>query len=155
MQTLRLTPHQLQGIQRHAEQTYPQECCGLLLGNNTDRTQICAEVWPTQNMWSATNELIDTQQNHDQSHSRHDRFWIDPGEILNAQRYGRDRNLDIIGIYHSHPDHPAKPSEHDRQYAWTQYSYFILSVHNGRVTAYQAWILNKQHQFQSQVILIA
>jgi proteasome lid subunit RPN8/RPN11 len=72
--------------------------------------------------------------------------------MLQVQRSARERELEIIGIYHSHPDHPAVPSECDRRLAWPVYSYVILSVQSGQVMACQSWRLDDQHQFQPEAI---
>jgi proteasome lid subunit RPN8/RPN11 len=81
------------------------------------------------------------------------RYWIKPATLLQAQKYARDRGWDIIGIYHSHPDHPALPSECDRQWAWPDYSYVIVSVTQAKADPIQSWVLDGQHQFQSEPIL--
>jgi proteasome lid subunit RPN8/RPN11 len=72
--------------------------------------------------------------------------------MLHTQKAARNRNLNIIGIYHSHPDSPAIPSEWDRIYAWTEYSYVILSVQNTQASELQSWTLDDNHQFQSETI---
>jgi proteasome lid subunit RPN8/RPN11 len=81
-----------------------------------------------------------------------DRYWIDPQDLLVAQRYARDRQINILGIYHSHPDHPAVPSESDRLLAWSDYSYLILSVQSGIVSDYRCWTLDQHHQFQLEEV---
>jgi proteasome lid subunit RPN8/RPN11 len=73
--------------------------------------------------------------------------------MIQAQKQGRDRNLIIIGIYHSHPDYPAIPSEFDRVCAWSDYSYIIISVEKGKTTDLQNWILDQHHQFQSEPLI--
>jgi proteasome lid subunit RPN8/RPN11 len=73
--------------------------------------------------------------------------------MLKAQKQARDRNLDIIGIYHSHPDHPAVPSEFDRAIAWQQYSYIIVSVQQGKACDLKNWSLDDDHQFQPEEML--
>jgi hypothetical protein len=60
---------------------------------------------------------------------------------LRAQKYSRDRQLGIIGVYHSHPDNPAHPSDHDLYSAWSEYAYLIISVHNGKAVDYRSWVL--------------
>jgi proteasome lid subunit RPN8/RPN11 len=74
--------------------------------------------------------------------------------MLKAQKDARDRNLDIVGIFHSHPDHPAVPSEFDRAIAWQQYSYIIVSVQNGLARDLKSWSLDDDDQFQHEEILI-
>jgi proteasome lid subunit RPN8/RPN11 len=153
--SLQITPFQLQCIHQHVTATYPLEGCGVLMGEiSSDRRRIIAEVWPAENTWSAAEAAslpfdVDTR-----SHSRQDRYWIDPTFLLAAQRYCSEINLKIVGIYHSHPDHPAIPSECDRILAWPEYSYLIVSVREGVVQETQSWCLDTQHQFVSESISV-
>jgi proteasome lid subunit RPN8/RPN11 len=155
---LHLTPDQLQTIIDESTTQYPQECCGLILGKIDNTNRITHQIWPTQNSWTIASELdfLDEADQPSSPHSPRDRFAIDPRELLKAQRSARDRNLTIIGIYHSHPDHPAVPSERDRQQAWSGYSYLILSVHQGQVVDRRSWQLDDRDppQFQSEPIVI-
>jgi len=165
--TLHLSPNHLQFVFSHAEEIYPEECCGILLGRiaQSDSSveadsslafnKEVVEVWKSQNTWDDSTEaeiekLLGDGANQSLTRSR--RYWIDPRELMEAQRYGRDRQLDIIGIYHSHPDHPAMPSECDRVMAWQQYSYMIVSVQHGQAKHVLSWVLNEQNQFQSEEI---
>jgi len=114
---------QLEAVQRHGEQTYPHECCGLLLGSiaeggGDDGVRRIAEAYAMRNANEAT---------------PHNRFDFDPKEHLAAQRAARERGLEIVGFYHSHPDHPAQPSQYDLDHAaWPGYSYLIVSIQRGR-----------------------
>jgi proteasome lid subunit RPN8/RPN11 len=80
------------------------------------------------------------------------RYTIAPETLLAAQRYARDRQLEIVGIYHSHPDGLAIPSECDRLWAWQQYSYIIASVREGKTVDIQSWQLDSDRQFQREEI---
>lgn len=152
--TLILRPDQMQAMQAHAEQTYPEECCGLLLGiydASHDRAQV-QELRPVSNTWTEeVNPFAESDRTPDTS-SKRNRFWIDPQILLSAQRECRDRGWNILGVYHSHPDHPAVPSERDRQLAWSGYSYPILSVTAQHVTDCQSWRLDDQGQFYAETI---
>ena len=133
-----------QVMQAEAERTYPEECCGILLGQLEQSGQkTVIEVWPTPNAWSegAAAELasVISASRYSAQAAHRDRYWIDPRDLLKAQREARDRSLQVIGIYHSHPDHPAMPSETDRRLAWPEYSYLILSVEQGKVTQVLSW----------------
>lgn len=86
------------------------------------------------------------------SHGAHDRYWIDPADLLRIQKQARDQGLEILGIVHSHPDHPAIPSECDRRLAWPVYSYLIASVCGGQVIDLQSWRLNDAQRFEPEPI---
>lgn len=161
---LELSPAHLEAIATHAAQTYPEECCGLLLGQiHRDRPDVktLVEVWATENVWNAE-IAASLDASLTQASTKETYYWIDPKEMLAAQKYGRSlksstsdgRGLDIIGIYHSHPDHPAIPSQFDRTYAWSQYSYIIVSVQQGKAVDIRSWSLDEQHNFQPEDLLM-
>lgn len=153
---LKLAPHHLQSICTHAERSYPDECCGLLVGNLSGESKTLLEVWPTENAWNA--EAIDAFQTIEAtaklSETKRSNYAIAPTDMLKAQKQARDRSLTIIGIYHSHPDHPAIPSEFDTRVAWQEYSYIIVSVSGGKACDVKSWCLDDTHQFQAEEILI-
>lgn len=152
---LKLYAHHLQAMKNHAESTYPEECCGLLVGQRSGDTKTLIEVLPTENSWGG--EAEDTFQFSEGSaqrkSSKRNRFSIAPIVMLKAQKDARDRNLDIIGIFHSHPDYPAVPSEFDRAIAWQEYSYIIVSVQQGKACDLKSWTLDDDQQFQPEEIL--
>jgi proteasome lid subunit RPN8/RPN11 len=115
-----------QALLRQAESAYPHECCGLLLGSHDDETKSITHVQPI------TNE-------HADDHSR--RYLITPRQMLQAERHARQAGLRILGIYHSHPDHPAEPSVYDLEWAWPWYSYLIVSVLKGAAERVMCWTL--------------
>ena len=157
-------------IRSHAERTYPEECCGILvgraggLGDQTDGRYL-SQVIVVDNDWTPAIEDLPESVGAQSSAEldpaeppplgKSQRYWIDPRELLAAQRYARDRKLDIIGIYHSHPDHPASPSECDRSLAWPEYSYLIVSVQKGKATDLKSWRLDLHHQFQPEPLTIS
>lgn len=106
-------------LRRHGEQTYPHECCGVLLGRfEDDGSKTVARTVPAGN----------TRED-----SPHNRYNIDPKELIRIQREGRARGEDIVGFYHSHPDHPAQWSQTDLAEAhWFGCSYVITSVEKGK-----------------------
>jgi proteasome lid subunit RPN8/RPN11 len=116
---LRITQHDYAALRQHGEETYPHECCGVLLGRiEDDGTRVVTSIA------RAGNTCTDSPQN---------RYNIDPKELIRIQREGRDRGQDIIGFYHSHPDHPAQWSQTDLAEAhWIGCSYVITSVTNGK-----------------------
>jgi proteasome lid subunit RPN8/RPN11 len=150
---LKLNSHHLQAMQTHAENTYPEECCGLLLGQIQGDTKTLIEVLPTENSWG--DEAVDNFQSIETSNktSKRNRFSIAPKVMFEVQKSVRDRNLDIIGIFHSHPDNPARPSEFDRAIAWHSYSYIIISVQQGKTCDLKSWVLDDDHKFQPEEII--
>jgi proteasome lid subunit RPN8/RPN11 len=113
------------------------------------------EVIATVNAWSgavaADLQAVGIAPSHHPPETAHrDRYWIDPADLLHAQKQARERGLQIIGVYHSHPDHPAIPSETDRQLAWAEYSYLIVSVQAGKAVEARSWQLNPERQFEAE-----
>jgi proteasome lid subunit RPN8/RPN11 len=108
-------------LRRHGEETYPHECCGVLLGRFDDNgSKTVAHIARCGN----------TRQD-----SPHNRYNIDPRDLIRIQREGRERGEDIVGFYHSHPDHPAQWSPTDLAEAhWFGCSYVITSVDEGVAT---------------------
>ncbi|OKH51990.1 Mov34/MPN/PAD-1 family protein [Scytonema sp. HK-05] len=148
---LKLLPKHLQTMSAHAETTYPEECCGIILGNLTSEGKTVVEVMPTENAWNAET-AAELPGDDTLDYSKRQRYAIAPQVMLQAQREARDSKLNIIGIYHSHTDHPAIPSEYDQKLAWQEYSYIIVSVQNGKAGDIKSWSLDDNHQFQQEVI---
>ena len=119
----------LREIYNHTEASYPNECCGLMIGT-TD---------PQRNH---TVHAFRTCKNLNVERSR-DRYLMDPKDQLRVQREFEDSPWDIIGIYHSHPDHPSRASQTDTEAAAAVYSYVIVSVQQGTVATAQSWVLNE------------
>lgn len=145
---IQLSKEHLQIIFNHAQSSYPEECCGVILGHMSCDRKIVVEIIPTQNAWNE--KAADNLSFGNVSHSKKRRYSIAPREMLHLQKSARERNLNIIGIFHSHPDYPAVPSEFDRNCAWQEYSYIIVSVQNGQVGEINSWILDDNHQFQQE-----
>src|SRR5215470_6251722 len=115
---LELRPSDYDEIRRHGEQTYPHECCGVMLGIMEGEIRRV----------KATVRCGNTRDD-----SPHNRYNIDPRELVRIQRQGRELGYDIVGFYHSHPDHPAQWSKTDFAEAhWIGCSYVITSVQNGK-----------------------
>jgi proteasome lid subunit RPN8/RPN11 len=152
---LKISTDQVQRMKTHAESTYPEECCGLLLGQIKGEVKTLVEVSPTENAWDtqAAEAFQGINGLQRQSGTKRNQFSIAPEVMLKVQKQARDRELDIIGIYHSHPDHPAVPSEFDRAIAWHRYSYIIISVQQGIASDLRSWTLDPHHQFQPEDII--
>ncbi|OKH32452.1 hypothetical protein NIES2119_26090 [[Phormidium ambiguum] IAM M-71] len=148
---LQISLENLQEICAHAERTYPEECCGIMLGKIDDDGKTVVEVWETLNVWEE--EKWAEFPASGGARSKDSTFAIAPLDIIKAQKAARDRQLQIVGYYHSHPDHPAIPSEMDRAIAWAVYSYIIVSVPKGKAGEVRSWCLDEAHQFQEEEIL--
>lgn len=147
---LKLLPEHLQAIRAHAMSTYPDECCGILLGQMAHDGKTLVEVWATENAWSA--EAAEYYPDAEGGTSRR-RYAIAPSDMLKAQKQARNRHLEIIGFYHSHPDNAAIPSEFDRSCAWERYSYIIVSLQQGQAGDILSWCLDDDRQFQPEKII--
>jgi proteasome lid subunit RPN8/RPN11 len=140
---LKIGKLQFDELRRHGEQTYPHECCGVLLG------VIDGEVKDVRAVVLCGNTRTD---------SLHNRYHIDPRELLRIQRQARESELDIVGFYHSHPDHPARWSPTDLAEAhWIGCSYVITSVEQGRAAQTNSFELagdEENKQFQDEAIAV-
>jgi proteasome lid subunit RPN8/RPN11 len=139
-----LSEHARQAIARHAESAYPHECVGLLIGRLEGGRKIAEDIYQAQNTWSADVGLT----NAEHEHSLRDRFYLDPRDYMKADRAAQAQGLDIVGCYHSHPDHPAIPSERDRVGAQgvgggSSFSFLIQSVRSGQAAELTAWLLSE------------
>jgi proteasome lid subunit RPN8/RPN11 len=154
--SIKLTVEHLRLICHHAESTYPHECCGLLVGKLSQDDKILVEVMHTENVWNSTSaadfQAIDANLNLGTDKNTY--YTIAPEVMLKVQKEARDRQLDIIGVYHSHPNHPAIPSEFDRACAWQTYSYIIVSVPQGKAGDILSWSLDDDRQFQPEEIVV-
>ncbi len=117
-------------IRAHGAETYPHECCGALLGRDDEAREILG-------LFPLINRRDDSPQN---------RFSVTAQDVLDAEKSARQQGLDVVGWYHSHPDHPARPSEYDRDHAWPWYSYIIVSVAQGQALDMTSWRLNDDRQ---------
>ncbi|MGC9505362.1 Mov34/MPN/PAD-1 family protein [Baaleninema sp.] len=147
---LRLSSPLRQQIESHAERCYPRECCGLMLGYAVGEEKEIAAVWETENAWNE--ETATTFDETAEFNTQERRYTIAAEVMLEAQKTSRDRGWQILGIYHSHPNHAAIPSEVDRSWAWPQYSYVIVSVQQGQAIDLRSWQLDEHHQFQAETV---
>jgi proteasome lid subunit RPN8/RPN11 len=124
--SLRLRAKQTEQIHAHLCRAYPEEGCGVLLGREVGDTRSVERALPFENR---------------REDSRQNRYLIAPEQFLTAEQDGRQAGLDVVGFFHSHPDHPASPSAFDLEHAWPYYSYLIVSVERGRVVDARSWRL--------------
>jgi proteasome lid subunit RPN8/RPN11 len=116
----------LSEIRQHGERDYPYECCGLMLGNfDGHGRKAVAETYPISNAR--------------EEEAKRNRFLIRPEEFMRGEKYARERGLDVVGFYHSHPDDRAVPSQYDLEHAWPTYSYIVVSVEQGRAADLRSW----------------
>jgi proteasome lid subunit RPN8/RPN11 len=124
---LTIRQSELDSLRRHGEETYPHECCGVILGRVDGDGRVVDAVLRAGNT---------------RTDSPHNRYNIDPRELVRIQRQARERGLDIVGFYHSHPDHPARWSQTDLAEAhWVGCSYVITSVENGHAVVTNSFAL--------------
>ena len=118
-------------IRAHGAQTYPHECCGALLGRDTEVAdrRVDREI---HGLHQLVNRRDDSPKN---------RFSVTSQDVLDAEKAARQQGLEVVGWYHSHPDHPACPSQYDRDHAWPWYSYIIVSVANRIPEEMTSWRL--------------
>jgi proteasome lid subunit RPN8/RPN11 len=129
-----------QSIFEQGEKTYPNECCGFLLGDiDGQNIKHIKEIKPADN----------TKDAKEQYH----RFKIEPQDFLNMQVYAMKKGLDILGFYHSHPDHPSAPSEYDREHALPFYSYIIVSIQKGKAASIDSWVLSADRAFEKETTM--
>lgn len=133
-QSLALGPGVLDAIRAHSRETYPHECCGALLG----RSGLVSDAWPLPN---TTEE------------GPRRRFLVRPVDYRTAEARAAAEGVELLGFYHSHPDHPAQPSQYDLDHAWPVFSYLIISVTGGRPGDVTAWRLaDDRSAFEAQAL---
>jgi len=133
---VRISFDALQQMHKHAETDYPNECCGFFYGLEGDIRQV------------RITRKVENAKEGDQRR----RFQIAPKDYQEAEKYAIDHDLDLLGVYHSHPDHPAEPSEHDRKVAMPWFSYIIISVQDGEAVKTRSWQLNNERQFEEETV---
>ncbi len=117
----------LRSIHAHGEAAYPNEGAGLLLGQVSDGTKTVVDILPLTNEWEAG------EQYH--------RYLITAQDMMRGEDEAARRGLDVIGVFHSHPDHVAQPSNMDRDWAMPWYSYVITSVEKAKAVGSRSWLL--------------
>lgn len=142
-------------IRKHAEEGYPLEICGFLVGSAEGGERRAQEAWPVRNAWEddpaqravmlAAMEEAGASASAERwgEFSEERRFLISPQDFLTSDRRARQAGLELIGVYHTHPNHPAVPSDFDRDAAWPDWSYVILSVRDGKVAETRSWVLDE------------
>jgi len=137
---IRIDQKNIDDITAHAEWDYPHECGGMLIGRfEDDGRKTVVETFPLENSR--------------EEEARHNRVLILPKDVLRAEKYARERKLDVIGYYHSHPESPAVPSQYDLDHALPVWSYVIASVIDSKVVDVFSWEMeNDRSRFNSEEI---
>jgi len=135
-----LTEDHKKEIEKHGERDYPHECGGLLVGHfAADGTKSVVELLPMENASA--------------EETRHNRVLILPKDVMRAERYAREKKLDVVGYYHSHPDDRAFPSQFDLDHALPVWSYIIVSVLEGKAADLRSWQMeNDRSKFNVEEI---
>ena len=132
MTTIHITKNIEDAFTSHGEKEYPHECCGFIIGNFKGNDSFGLEYLPASNVKEENREC---------------RFLIDPKAYQKAEDEADARGLSVISIVHSHPDHPDRPSDFDRDHAWPGFSYIIISIQKGNAISYKSWQLNENREF--------
>ncbi len=135
---LRFKDNFIESMKAHASRTYPEECCGILLGKSEGGEKIVYDVLKIDNS---------------SEQQRNRRFIITPEDYQNAEAEAGKKGLDVLGFYHSHPDHPARPSQFDLEHAFPSWSYVIIGVDQGKPAAMSSWLLQEDRsRFEEETI---
>ena len=132
---IEIAPQARDIIEKHGLEDYPNECCGFLFGRD-------GNIRTIQEAKPVLNQVTE---------NRRRRFEITPRDYLLAERYAAEHNLSLLGVYHSHPDHPAVPSIHDFQQAVQFFSYIIISVSGNRVQSLRSWQLHEGYFVEEKI----
>ncbi|MDX1934830.1 MAG: M67 family metallopeptidase [Capsulimonadales bacterium] len=137
------------GVVRQAEAGYPEEICGVLVGRWSGEEKIVSRLVPIENRWQESGEAEFSGVGDDfGGASRHHRFKISPEDYYRVDIDARTAGEAILGFYHSHPDHPARPSDYDLRLAreiFPGFSYMIVSVQRGKATDVTSWVLRDDY----------
>ena len=131
----------LNAVKEHAQQVYPEECCGFIFGRRRIKDVVVDEVYAVQNH---------------KSENRCRRFLITPEQYMHAEDFADSEGKELLGVYHSHPDHPAVPSRYDLDHALPGFVYLITSVEKGKAKVCRWWELTSDRSSfnESQVTVL-
>ena len=131
----------LDRIKTHGEQSYDEECCGALFGNYSDEIKTIYDIHEFEN---------EKQEN------RQNRFLISPAQYKLAEKLAKEKGFELLGFYHSHPDHPAIPSQFDTDHALPWFLYIIVSVNKAKAETLTVWILKEDRsRFEEQQVSVS
>jgi proteasome lid subunit RPN8/RPN11 len=125
---MRISAEQREQMRAMGEAAYPNEGCGIFLGVAGSEAEV-------REVRGATNLRQDRAR---------DRYIMDPKDILRAERDAEALGLEVVGFWHTHPDHPARPSQYDAEHAWPDYVYVIMAIHDGTLVDVTGWVLETE-----------
>jgi proteasome lid subunit RPN8/RPN11 len=138
---LEITAELLDQIHTHGEEAYPGEGAGFMLGTASAD-------------WRLVSAILKLSNAREES-ARHNRYLLTPQDMLHSEQEAARLGLDVVGVFHSHPDHPNQPSEFDRDWAMPWFSYIITSVNAGRAEGSRSWRLaDDRSAFMEEIIQI-
>lgn len=138
---LKFTASLFQSIRTHGEASFPNECCGVLLGTLNGEERVVRSLFPIENQFEAA--------------ERFHRFLITPEDYRRAETAARKEKFDIVGFYHSHPDSPSIASKYDLDHAFPWFSYLIVSIMDRRYVDHHSWIMdNDRSKFTEEAVVI-
>ena len=138
---LRIRTSHLESIKGHGRDAYPVECCGFLLGKAVNGKKEVTATLPVKNTWKESEQV--------------NRYLISPEDLLEGEKLARQRKVEIIGFYHSHPNAKAKPSAYDLEHGWPWYSYVIVAIRNKKAKEVTSWVMEDQRKkFHEETIII-
>ncbi len=145
MNELILTKAQLAQIEQEGMAAFPNECCGVIIGR---------DIYSGQNVRRIV-ERLEPLNNDFDPHEQFHRFSVRPIDLIAAEKSASKTGSAVLGFYHSHPDHPARPSEYDREHAWEYYSYVIVAIAGPKpkAVAMTSWLLQADATFAEQPIV--
>jgi len=136
---LEIKQRALDEIFKHGLESYPFECCGLMIGYLKDGDRVVIDVIRAENVHEGDKRV---------------RYRIDPMEYYKAEKQAEERGMQVVGIYHSHPNVAARPSQYDLENSFPNYTYLIISVSKDEIKEYRAWIREENTSFREEEIRI-
>ncbi len=152
---IRLSSTMQNEIEQHGSRDFPNECCGVLLGEIKGQDKIVTEVRPLLNAFSPSDEFERSVLKAGETEAplgqvgQERRYMLSPDTMFKLMQEERRTGVKILGFYHSHPNHPALPSEYDRTWAMNWYTYIIVSIIDGSPAEMTAWSLDRDQRFQT------
>jgi len=161
---LNITSVAADAIRQHGIEGFPFEICGLLIGTIEGETRRVREAWPLRNAWEddpkqrqamfaeieAEGGPATAEQWEAEDTGR--RFVVSPRDQMIASKRARALGMDVVGVYHTHPNHPAIPSPFDRSMAWEGWSYVIVSVRESQIAEFRSWVIHDDGPFVEEPV---